>query len=102
MRLRRAMMKMLLALTDTLTREGGSGWNLQKVHEVFFHLVHQICEVGRPANTDCQVGERGLKVWGKHDAKRTNKGNIHQFTEQTCKRMYETVLAQSQLAMDFV
>ena len=99
--LHEALMKTLQCLTSTLVRQNGSGWNLQKVHEVFFHLSRQIAELGRPANTDCQVGERGLKVWGKHDAKRTSKGNVAKFTGQVCQRISENRnLSRAQMAMD--
>ena len=99
--LHEALMTTLQCLTSTLVRQNGSGWNLQKVHEVFFHLTRQIAELGRPNNTDCQVGERGLKVWGKHDANQTNKGSVSQFTEQVCKRVCENrTLSRAQMAMD--
>ena len=55
-----AMQTMLRQLKMTLARHTGYGWNIQKVHEVFLHLVRQIRESGRPSNSDCQVGERGL------------------------------------------
>jgi hypothetical protein len=89
MHLHEALMKTLKCLTSTLARPNGSGWNLQKVHEVFFHLTRQIVQLGCPANTDCQVGERRLKVWGKHDAKQTNKGSVVQFTGQVCQHFCE-------------
>jgi hypothetical protein len=82
-----AMQVMLRQLVSTLGRNTGYGWNIQKVHEVFFHLVRQIRETGHPSNSDCQVGERGLKVWGKHDAQRTTKGSSAQFNKQICTRI---------------
>ena len=79
--LNHALMAMLWQLRKTLSRDTGNGWNIHKVHEVFFHLVRQIRETGSPSNCNCQVGERGLKVWGKHDAQRTNKGDIVSFNK---------------------
>ena len=103
LKLHEALQEMLKKLTTTLARTEGHGWNIQKVHEVFFHLVRQIRESGRPSNTDCQVGERGLKVWGKNDARRTNRGNVSQFTEQICQRIYEnSTMARAQLGMDYI
>ena len=97
-----AMMDMLEQLKSTLRRSNGSGWNLQKVHEVFFHIGRQITEYGAPSNTDCNVGERGLKTWGKHDSKRTKKGDVGTFTKNTAERMYEnSVFSRAQQAMDF-
>jgi hypothetical protein len=101
--LNNAMMVMLRQLRNTLSRDTGYGWNIHKVHEVFFHLVRQIRETGRPSNSDCQVGERGLKVWGKHDAQRTNKGNINSFNKQLTQRVYEQyVMQRAQIGMDFI
>jgi hypothetical protein len=99
----RAMQVMLRQLVSTLGRNTGYGWNIQKVHEVFFHLVRQIRETGRPSNSDCQVGERGLKVWGKHDSQRTNKGTVANFNKQISTRIYEhAVMARAQLSMGFI
>jgi hypothetical protein len=98
-----ALMIMLQQLRRTLHRDDGYGWNVHKVHEVFFHLVRQIRETGRPSNCDCQVGERGLKVWGKNDGKRTNKGSVSSFTGQVAQRIYEhSVIARAQNGMDYI
>ena len=101
--LNNALMVTLRQLRNTLSRETGNGWNISKIHEVFFHLVRQIRETGRPSNCDCQVGERGLKVWGKHHAQRTNKGDVSSFTKQVTQRMYESAtMARAQNGMDFI
>jgi hypothetical protein len=97
-----ALQIMLRQLVTTLDRNTGYGWNIQKVHEVFFHLVRQIRESGRPSNADCQVGERGLKVWGKHDAQRARKGNVAVFTKSVCDRIHEnSVMRRAQLGMGY-
>jgi hypothetical protein len=101
--LNNAMMVMLRQLRNALSRDTGYGWNIHKVHEVFFHLVRQIRETGRPSNSDCQVGERGLKVWEKHDAQRTNKGNINSFNKQLTQCVYKQYFMQrAQIGMDFI
>jgi hypothetical protein len=98
-----ALMVMLRQLRKTLSQDTGNGWNIHKVHEVFYHLVRQIGETGSPSNCDCQVGKRGLKVWGKHDAQRTNKGDITIFNKQTSQRIYkQSVVCRAHIKMDFV
>jgi hypothetical protein len=45
----------------------------------------------------------GLKVWGKHDAQRTNIGNINSFNKQLTQRVYEQyVMQRAQIGMDFI
>ena len=100
--LHEAMQEMLNQLKATLPRNTGYGWNIQKVHDVFYHLVRQIRESGRPSNADCQVGERGLKTWGKYDARHTRKGSVAVFSKSLCTRIYEeSVIRRAQLGMDY-
>jgi hypothetical protein len=42
-------------------------------------------------------------VWGKHDAQRTNKGNINGFNKQLTQRVYEQyVMHRAQIGMDLI
>ena len=86
-----AMKVVLLQLTKTLKRPG-NGWNTAKTHSFFRHLARTMGQYGKPTNYDAEVGERGLKVWAKTHARRTNMGDTEAFTGQTSERIYEDLV----------
>jgi hypothetical protein len=53
MMLHEARQEMLNQLKTTLPRSNGYGWNIKKVHDVFYHLVRQIREYGRWTPIQC-------------------------------------------------
>lgn len=96
----KAMRVMLKQLTSTLSR-GGLGWQLAKVHTSFRHAASTIAKFGRLSNCDAEVGERGLKVWAKKPARRTNKQKTDTFTSQTSERVFESgVFRKAQASME--
>ena len=75
-------------------RESGTGWKIQKFHEIL-HLPHDITSYGLPANYNASEGERELKTYAKHPAKKIGKDSEDALMWQVNMRLHESILISS-------
>jgi len=94
-----AIRKWLAYVKTYVPRTKGSGWRLQKFHDML-HVAEEISRWGSPMNFDCGIWESFLKIVAKRPSQSSQKIAYQTFIEQVNSRLVESAVLRK--AMRFL
>ena len=86
--------ELLSHLAETIPRNCGEGWHLQKFHEIT-HVVRNMCQFGMPVNYDTGPCENALIHFAKKPSKTAQKRGHSKFLQQTSLRLEEAAFMRT-------